>query len=48
MVTSFVLGAGTIFLNYLGVLLPGATSNWYLLVGLAFMLVGLVAATRLH
>jgi Cell division protein CrgA len=41
------LGALTIFFNYLG-LLPGATSNWYLLVGLGFILAGIVTATNFH
>jgi hypothetical protein len=44
-----LLGAGllTIILNYLGVL-PGATSNWYLLVGLGFILGGILTATQWH
>lgn len=42
------LGVLVIVLNYLGVLLPGATDNWYLLVGLAFILGGIVTATQLH
>ena len=44
-----LLGLGTliIVLNYLGVL-PGATDNWYLLVGLGFILGGIVTATQLH
>lgn len=41
-----VLGALVIFFNYLGILLPGATNNWYLLVGLAFILGGIVTATQ--
>ena len=41
-----IIGALVIFFNYLGVLLPGATDNWYLLVGLAFILGGIVAATQ--
>ena len=40
------LGVLVIFFNYLGVLLPGATNNWYLLVGLAFILGGIVTATQ--
>jgi hypothetical protein len=42
------LGVLVIVLNYLGVLLPGATDNWYLLVGLALILGGIVTATQLH
>lgn len=41
------LGALVIFLNYLG-LLPGATDNLYLLLGLAFILGGIVTATQFH
>lgn len=41
------LGLATILLNYLGVL-PGATSNWYLLVGLGFILGGILTATQWH
>jgi hypothetical protein len=41
------LGAVVIFLNYVG-LLPGATSNWYLLAGLGFILGGIVTATNFH
>jgi len=42
-----LLGIGllVIFLNYLGVL-PGDTKNSYLLVGLGFILGGIVAATQ--
>jgi cell division protein CrgA len=39
------LGAATIFLNYLGVL-PGATSNVYLGVGLAAICGGIITATQ--
>ena len=39
------LGAVLIMLNYLEVL-PGAASNWYLLVGLAFILGGIATATQ--
>ncbi|MFA5566171.1 MAG: cell division protein CrgA [Acidimicrobiia bacterium] len=44
-----LLGVGiiVIVLNYMG-LLPGATSNWYLIVGLAAILGGIVTATQLH
>ncbi|HSL57433.1 MAG TPA: cell division protein CrgA [Acidimicrobiales bacterium] len=41
------LGTAIIVLNYLGVL-PGATDNWYLLVGLGFILGGIITATQLH
>jgi len=41
------IGVAIIVLNYLG-LLPGATDNWYLLVGLGFILGGIVTATQLH
>lgn len=44
-----LLGAGllVILLNYVG-LLPGATSNWYLVVGLGFILGGIMTATQWH
>jgi hypothetical protein len=42
------LGAIIIILNYVGVLLPGATDNWYLLGGLGLILAGIVTATQLH
>jgi len=45
MFTLFVLGMLTIFLNYVA-LLPGATSNWYLLAGLGFILAGIITATQ--
>jgi hypothetical protein len=45
MFTLFGLGMLTIFLNYVG-LLPGATSNWYLLLGLGFILAGIITATQ--
>jgi hypothetical protein len=35
-----------IFLNYVAILLPGATSNWYLLLGLGFILGGIITATQ--
>ena len=41
------LGGLVIFLNYLG-LLPGATDNRYLLLGLGFVLGGIVTATQFH
>lgn len=45
MFTMFGLGMLTIFLNYVG-LLPNATSNWYLLLGLGFILGGIITATQ--
>lgn len=45
MFTLFILGMLAIFLNYVG-LLPGATSNWYLLLGLGFILAGIITATQ--
>jgi hypothetical protein len=41
------VGLVVIFCNYLGVL-PGDTKNSYLLVGLAFILGGIVTATQYH
>ena len=41
------LGALVIFLNYLG-LLPGATDNLYLLLGLGLVLGGIVTSTQFH
>jgi len=35
-----------IFLHYVALLLPGASSNWWLLAGLGFILGGIVAATQ--
>lgn len=44
-----LLGIGVVIIlaNYVG-WLPGATSNWYLLVGLGFILGGIITATNLH
>ena len=44
-----LLGAGTVLIivNYLG-LIPGGTSNWWLLGGLGLILGGVVTATQLH
>jgi hypothetical protein len=44
-----LLGIGLliIFLNYMGVL-PGDTKNSYLLVGLGFILGGIITATQYH
>ena len=41
-----LIGVIVIFLNYVGVVLPGATNNWYLMVGLVCILGGIVAATQ--
>jgi len=46
MFTMFGLGMLVIFLNYVAILLPGATSNWYLLLGLGFILGGIITATQ--
>jgi hypothetical protein len=40
------LGVVVILLNYVGVILPGATHNGYLLVGLGLILAGIVTATQ--
>ncbi len=48
MAVLLVLGALVIVLNYIDVLLPGATSNWYLLIGLGLVLGGILTATQLH
>ena len=47
MFTLLGLGALVIFLNYLG-LLPGATDNLYLLLGLGLVLGGIITATQFH
>jgi len=44
---SMGVGAVMIVVNYLGVL-PGGADNIYLLVGLALITVGFVAATQYH
>ena len=41
------LGTAMIIINYVD-LLPGGTSNWYLLGGLGLVLAGIVTATQLH
>ncbi len=48
MFTFFALGVITIILNYLpgAPLLPGETQNRYLLVGLGFILLGFISASR--
>ena len=45
MFTLLGLGGVLILLNYLE-LLPGATSNWYLLGGLGLILGGILTATQ--
>lgn len=45
MFTLLGLGLAVIFLNYLGVL-PGETKNSYLLLGLGFILGGIMTATQ--
>ncbi len=47
MFTFLGLGAAVIFCNYLG-LVPGDTSNVYLLVGLGLILAGIITATNYH
>ncbi len=47
MFTLLGLGALVIFLNYLG-LLPGATDNKYLLLGLGLVLGGIITSTQFH
>jgi hypothetical protein len=42
----FLLGVLVIFLHYVDVLLPGATSAWWLLAGLGLILGGIIAATQ--
>lgn len=46
MFSMFALGMLTIFFNYVELVLPGATSNWYLLLGLGFILGGIITATQ--
>jgi hypothetical protein len=45
MFTLLGIGVVMIVLNYMG-LLPGATTNWYLLGGLGFVLGGIITATQ--
>src|SRR3954451_5356975 len=47
MFTFLGLGVVVIVLNYVG-LLPGATTNGYLLLGLGFITVGFITATNYH
>ena len=46
MFTLLALGVVVILLNYVDVILPGATSNGYLLLGLALILGGIITATQ--
>jgi hypothetical protein len=46
MFTLLGLGAVVIFHNYVAILLPGATDNKYLLLGLVMILGGIVTATQ--
>jgi hypothetical protein len=41
-----VLGVAFIFLHYVDAVLPGASSNWWLLAGLGSILGGIVTATQ--
>lgn len=43
---SFAIGVAVILFNYLTEDILGTPSNWYLLGGLGFVLVGIVAATQ--
>lgn len=45
MFSLFGIGMVVIFLNYVS-LLPGAVSNWYLLLGLGAILGGIITATQ--
>ena len=45
MFSLFIIGALVIMLFYLGAV-PGGRSNWYLVVGLGFILSGLFTATK--
>jgi hypothetical protein len=46
MFTLLAIGVVVIILNYIDLLLPGATSNGYLLLGLGFILAGIITATQ--
>jgi hypothetical protein len=46
MAVLILLGVLVIFLHYVDVILPGASSNWWLLAGLMFILGGIVTATQ--
>ena len=45
MFTCLLLGVAIIVVNYLDVL-PGGTTNWYLLVGLGLITAGFLTATQ--
>lgn len=47
MFTLLGVGGVMIILNYVD-LLPGGTSNWYLLGGLGLILAGIITATQFH
>lgn len=42
----FALGVVVIFFHYVDVVLPGASSNWWLLGGLGIILGGIITATQ--
>jgi hypothetical protein len=42
------LGLLVILANYVGFVPGGETSNWYLIVGLGFILAGILTATQWH
>jgi len=42
----FFLGTAVIFLHYVGLALPTAESNWWLLGGLGIILGGIITATQ--
>lgn len=46
MIALLVIGLLVIFLHYVDLFLPGATSNWWLLGGLGFILGGIITATQ--
>ena len=46
MLLLIALGVLVIFLHYVDMLLPGASSNWWLLAGLLFILGGIITATQ--
>lgn len=46
MFTFLALGVIVIVFNYIDILLPGATSNGYLLAGLGLILAGIITATQ--
>ena len=46
MFSLWIIGALVIMLNYIQQVLPGVPNNWYLMVGLALILLGLFVATQ--